>query len=85
VAHDRVNKFISARPQAAPEARPSPGGSPPRPRHHLARAVLQQVYFADRSCAEAAAVLGIPVGTVKSRLYHALRHLREAIQAGPAS
>jgi RNA polymerase sigma-70 factor (ECF subfamily) len=40
------------------------------------RAVIQQVYFADRTCVEAAAVLGIPVGTVKSRLYHALRNLR---------
>jgi len=40
------------------------------------RAVIQQVYFADRTCAEAAAVLDIPVGTVKSRLYHALRNLR---------
>jgi RNA polymerase sigma-70 factor (ECF subfamily) len=45
------------------------------------RAVLHEVYFADRTCAEAAAVLGIPVGTVKSRLYHALRRLREAIEA----
>ncbi len=45
------------------------------------RAVLYEVYFSDRTCAEAAAVLGIPVGTVKSRLYHALRRLREAIEA----
>jgi RNA polymerase sigma-70 factor (ECF subfamily) len=45
------------------------------------RAVLHEVYFADRTCAEAAAMLGIPVGTVKSRLYHALRRLREAIEA----
>ena len=44
------------------------------------RAVLYEVYFADRTCTEAAAVLGIPVGTVKSRLYHALRRLREAIE-----
>jgi len=45
------------------------------------RAVLYEVYFADRTCAEAAAVLGIPVGTVKSRIYNALRRLREAIEA----
>jgi RNA polymerase sigma-70 factor (ECF subfamily) len=44
------------------------------------RAVLYQVYFADQTCTEAAAVLGIPVGTVKSRLYHALRRLRIAIE-----
>jgi RNA polymerase sigma-70 factor (ECF subfamily) len=42
-------------------------------------AVIQQVYFADRTCAEAAVVLGIPVGTVKSRLYHALRNLRAVL------
>jgi RNA polymerase sigma-70 factor (ECF subfamily) len=46
------------------------------PRH---RAVLHEVYFADRTCNEAAAVLGIPVGTVKSRLRHALSSLRRAI------
>jgi len=50
--------------------------------HH--RAVLHQVYFADRTCTEAAAVLGIPVGTVKSRLYHALRNLRLAIEEASA-
>jgi RNA polymerase sigma-70 factor (ECF subfamily) len=43
------------------------------------RAVIQQVYFADRTCAEAALMLDIPVGTVKSRLYHALRNLRVAL------
>jgi len=48
------------------------------------RAVLQQVYFADRTCAEAAVVLGIPVGTVKSRIYYALRQLRVAIEAEQA-
>jgi RNA polymerase sigma-70 factor (ECF subfamily) len=40
------------------------------------RAVLHQVYFANRTCAETADELGIPIGTVKSRLYHALRRLR---------
>jgi RNA polymerase sigma-70 factor (ECF subfamily) len=44
------------------------------------RAVLNQVYFADRTCAEAAKVLGIPEGTVKSRLYDALRKLRTILQ-----
>jgi RNA polymerase sigma-70 factor (ECF subfamily) len=44
------------------------------------RAVLHQVYFADRTCAEAAKVLGIPEGTVKSRLYQALRRLRTIVQ-----
>ncbi|MDN3359682.1 IS701 family transposase [Actinomadura sp. DC4] len=40
------------------------------------RAVLQEVYFADRTAAQAAKVLGVPVGTVKSRVHHALRNLR---------
>ncbi len=40
------------------------------------RAVLVLVYYRDHTCAEAAAVLGVPVGTVKSRLHYALRQLR---------
>lgn len=44
------------------------------------RAVLREVYFKDRTCSEAAKVLGIPEGTVKSRLYYALRRLRLAIE-----
>jgi len=44
------------------------------------RAVLREVYFNDRTCNEAAKVLDIPEGTVKSRLYYALRRLRLAIE-----
>jgi len=40
------------------------------------RAVLVEVYLHDRTAVQAAEVLGIPVGTVKSRLYYALRALR---------
>lgn len=40
------------------------------------RAVLVEVYFRRRSVAEAAEVLGVPPGTVKSRSYHALQALR---------
>ena len=42
--------------------------------HH--REVVVEVYYRGRSVAEAAANLGIPSGTVKSRTYYALRQLR---------
>jgi RNA polymerase sigma-70 factor (ECF subfamily) len=49
------------------------------------REILQAVYFADRTAAQAAKDLRLPVGTVKSRTYHALRrlklHLDEEINA----
>jgi RNA polymerase sigma-70 factor (ECF subfamily) len=44
------------------------------------RAVLEQCYYQGRTTAEAAAVLGIPEGTVKSRTHYALRALRLALQ-----
>ncbi|WP_419819087.1 sigma-70 family RNA polymerase sigma factor [Glaciibacter flavus] len=44
------------------------------------RAVLVCVYYGGRSIADAAAELGIPAGTVKSRLHYALRALRLALQ-----
>ncbi|WP_432827574.1 sigma-70 family RNA polymerase sigma factor [Dactylosporangium sp. CA-092794] len=43
------------------------------------RDVLIEVYYRDLSGAEAAESLGVPVGTVKSRTYYALRALREAL------
>jgi RNA polymerase sigma-70 factor (ECF subfamily) len=40
------------------------------------RQVLVETYYRGRSVAEAAAILGIPAGTVKSRTYYALRALK---------
>jgi RNA polymerase sigma-70 factor, ECF subfamily len=43
------------------------------------RQILFQLYYNDLTAAEAAAHLGIPVGTAKSRAHHALRSLREIL------
>lgn len=40
------------------------------------RDTLTEVYLNDRSTADAADVLGVPVGTVKSRVFTSLRQLR---------
>jgi RNA polymerase sigma-70 factor (ECF subfamily) len=44
------------------------------------REVVVETYLKGRSVAEAAAELGIPEGTVKSRVYYALRSLRLALE-----
>ncbi|MGW1507260.1 sigma-70 family RNA polymerase sigma factor [Streptomyces mirabilis] len=44
------------------------------------RAILLETYYRGRTMAEAARVLGIPLGTVKSRTYYALHALRLALQ-----
>jgi len=45
------------------------------------RQALAATYLRDRTAAEAAAVLGVPVGTVKSRVYYGLRRLRAVLDA----
>jgi RNA polymerase sigma-70 factor (ECF subfamily) len=44
------------------------------------RQVLVETYYRGRSVAEAATVLGIPAGTVKSRTFYALRALKLALE-----
>ena len=44
------------------------------------RAVLLECYYRGRSVAEAAARLGVPEGTVKSRTHYALRALKLALE-----
>ena len=44
------------------------------------RAVLVECYYRGRSVADAARVLGVPPGTVKSRTHYALMGLRLALQ-----
>jgi len=48
-----------------------------RPDH---RQVLLEAYYRGRSVAEAAVVLGVPAGTVKSRAFYALRALKLALE-----
>lgn len=48
------------------------------------RAVVLRGVLADRSYADVAAELGVPVGTVKSRMFHALRGLRGALDPADA-
>ena len=44
--------------------------------------MLTLFYFSDLSLVDTAAVLGIPLGTTKSRLHHSLNALRSALAAG---
>lgn len=44
------------------------------------REVIEQTYLRDRTISEAAEILGIPPGTVKSRLYYGIRALRELLR-----
>jgi len=46
------------------------------------RDVLVELYFKGSNVAEAAQVLGVPPGTVRSRTYYALRALRDRVGPG---
>jgi RNA polymerase sigma-70 factor (ECF subfamily) len=45
------------------------------------RTVVVLIHYVGLSAAEAAEVMGTPVGTVRSRLHYALKHLRAAVEA----
>jgi RNA polymerase sigma-70 factor (ECF subfamily) len=47
------------------------------------RAALELVFYQGMSLAEAAQVCGCPVGTIKSRLSYARRHLRSILSNSP--
>jgi RNA polymerase sigma-70 factor (ECF subfamily) len=44
------------------------------------RAAIVECYYGGRTVAEAASRLGVPVGTVKSRLHYGMRALRIALE-----
>ena len=44
------------------------------------REALMHTYYAGRTLSEAAQLLGVPVGTVKSRVFYALRALKLALE-----
>ena len=44
------------------------------------RRALVEVYLADRTATSAASVLGVPVGTVKSRVHNAIRVMRKNLR-----
>ncbi len=46
----------------------------------IQRAVVLLTYYHDLTQKEAADILGIPVGTVKSRLHHAMKKLKEDLE-----
>ena len=52
------------------------------PRPH--REALEATYLCDQTAAQAARRLGIPIGTVKSRVFYGLRMLRPML-ASPAA
>ena len=96
-AIDRARSLAAARQwamaQAAsppPPTAPEQGDAPDRARARKAletlpreqRACVELAYYEGLSCRDMAARLGIPVGTVKSRLFAAMRSLRVELGVG---
>jgi RNA polymerase sigma-70 factor (ECF subfamily) len=76
-AGDPAEAVLSGVAIAAAARTLGPDGSPERE-------VWRLVYVEDRPVAEAAEVLGVPVGTVKSRAHRVRRRLRAALRTGAA-
>jgi RNA polymerase sigma-70 factor (ECF subfamily) len=49
------------------------------------RETWRLIYVEERTVAEAAELMGVPAGTVKSRAHHARARLRAALRRGPAA
>ena len=74
---------------AAAELAPVTGAASPQPGEKVRRAMgrltptlreaVELVVFQDMPYAEAGAVLGVPLGTVKSRIFNALKRLKELL------
>ena len=76
-------RMRAARPQELCDEVPPAGALVPDVADQVAadRDVLVEVHVRDRSVTQAAKTLGVPVGTVKSRTYHAVRALRPVLEA----
>jgi RNA polymerase sigma-70 factor, ECF subfamily len=77
-AGDPADAVLSGAAIAAAAATLGPDGSPERE-------VWRLVYLEDRPVAEAAELLGVPVGTVKSRAHRVRRLLRAALRSSAAT
>lgn len=78
VARDPVEAALSRADLACAVAALGPPGEPERE-------VWRLLYVEDRPVAEVATLLGIPVGTVKSRAYRVRRLLRAALRGDPVA
>lgn len=68
-------------PYAPATARPASVARAFRSLQPAHREILTETVFRDRSVNEAAVSLGLPVGEVKARVYHALRALHNELGA----